>query len=99
MQHKTLHYQKNTIHYYISKKENFSKTILFTHGLTADYSMFEKQVEYFKNKFNIILWDLPLHGNSKQCNLISYNDTADMIYNILMEENIENIILVGMSIG
>ena len=56
MQHKTLHYQKNTIHYYISKKENFSKTILFTHGLTADYSMFEKQVEYFKNKFNIILF-------------------------------------------
>lgn len=99
MQHKILNHQKNTIHYYISKKENFNKTILFTHGLTADYSMFEKQVEYFKDKFNIILWDMPLHGNSKQCNLISYNDTADIIYNILKEENIKNIILAGMSIG
>lgn len=99
MQHKILNHQKNPIHYYISKKENFNKTILFTHGLTADYSMFEKQVEYFKDKFNIILWDMPLHGKSKQYNLISYNDTADIIYNILKEENINNIILAGMSIG
>ncbi len=57
MQHKTLEYQKNTIHYYISKKENFSNTLLFAHGLTADYSMFEKQVEYFKDKINIIYRD------------------------------------------
>ena len=53
MQHKILNHQKNTIHYYISKKEAFNKTILFSRGLTADYSMFEKQVEYFKDKFNI----------------------------------------------
>lgn len=99
MQHKILDYQKNTIHYYINKKENFNKTILFTHGLTANYSMFEKQVVYFKEKYNIILWDMPLHGNSKQCNLISYNNTADIIYNIMKAENIKNIFLAGMSIG
>lgn len=99
MQHKILNYQKHTIHYYISKKETFNKTILFSHGLTADYSMFEKQVEYFKDKFNIIVWDMPLHGKSKQYDFISYNDTADIIYNILIEENIKNIILAGMSLG
>lgn len=99
MQHKILNYQKHTIHYYISKKEVFNKTILFSHGLTADYSIFEKQVEYFKDKFNIIAWDMPLHGKSKQCDFISYNDTADIIYNILIEENIKNITLAGMSLG
>lgn len=99
MQHKILNHQKYTIHYYISKKEAFNKTILFSHGLTADYSMFEKQVEYFKDKFNIIIWDMPLHGKSKQYDFISYNDTADIIYNILTEENIKYITLAGMSLG
>ncbi|WP_242348884.1 alpha/beta fold hydrolase [Mucispirillum schaedleri] len=99
MQHKTLEYQKNTIHYYISKKENFSNTLLFAHGLTADYSMFEKQVEYFKDKMNIILWDMPLHGKSKNCDFFSYNDNADIMYNILKEENINDVTLAGMSMG
>ena len=58
-------FENGNIHYYISKKDNFKKTILFTHGLTADASMFEKQVEYFQDKYNIILWDIPLHGRSK----------------------------------
>lgn len=99
MEHKKLSFETGDIHYYISKKDNLNKTILFTHGLTADYSMFAKQVEYFQNKYNIILWDMPLHGMSKNYKLFSYNSLADIIYKILTHEGIDKIILSGMSMG
>lgn len=99
MEHKIQSFENGNIHYYISKKDNFKKTILFTHGLTADAFMFEKQVEYFQDKYNIILWDIPLHGRSKDYRFFSYDNTADIIYNILHRENIDSVILAGMSMG
>lgn len=99
MEHKIQSFENGNIHYYISKKDNFKKTILFTHGLTADVSMFEKQVEYFQDKYNIILWDIPLHGRSKDYRFFSYDNTADIIYSILHRENIDSVILAGMSMG
>lgn len=99
MEHKILNLEKGNIHYYISKNESHKKTIVFTHGLTADASMFEKQVEYFKNKYNVITWDMPLHGRSKDYKFFSYDNTADIIYSILNYENISKAVLCGMSMG
>ena len=39
-------------------------TIFFLHGLGANFSQFDNQVVYFKSNFNILLINLPAHGNS-----------------------------------
>ena len=51
MEHKTIKNERGTVHYWISRGENTdAATLVFTHGLTADHTMYEKQVEYFKDK-------------------------------------------------
>lgn len=55
MQHKTISAQGGIIHYWINKKKNASECIVFTHGLTADHTMFEKQVSYFSDNYNLLL--------------------------------------------
>lgn len=99
MQHKTILAPGGTIHYWISKNENVSDCIVFTHGVTADHTMFEKQIPYFSDKYTIILWDVPLHGLSRPYQHFSYHDTAEILHNILQKEKIQKVFLVGMSMG
>lgn len=99
MQHKQLITPNGTVHYWINRKEISTECIVFTHGVTADHSMFEKQLEYFAEKYTVILWDVPLHGLSRPYKNFSYYNTAELLHTILHKENIEKIILVGMSMG
>lgn len=99
MQHKLISAPGGTVHYWISKKETASDCIVFTHGLTADHTMFEKQLVYFSKNYTIILWDVPMHGLSKPYRQFSYRDTAKILHGILRKENIEKTFLVGMSMG
>jgi len=85
-------------YYWISKKEN-ARCIVFTHGVTANHEMFEKQVEYFKDNYTIITWDVPLHGKSRPYRDFSYKAVAEDLNEILLRENISKIIMVGMSMG
>ena len=36
--------------------------LVFLPGLTADHRLFDKQVEYFADKANVLVWDAPSHG-------------------------------------
>ncbi len=87
------------VHYWIEKKENNADCIVFTHGLTADHTMFERQASYFSKKYTTIFWDVPMHGLSRPYKNFSYRDTAEILYSILRTENIKKVILVGMSMG
>ena len=49
-----------TIHYWSSILSLDTTTLVFLPGLTADHRLFDKQVEYFDGKYNIIVWDAPL---------------------------------------
>ena len=99
MQHKTILAQGGTVHYWIAKNENVSDCIVFTHGVTADHTMFEKQTSYFSVHYTIILWDVPMHGLSRPYQQFTYRDTAEILHSILQKENIEKTFLVGMSMG
>ena len=33
-------------------------------GLTADHRLFDKQIAYFKDKYNVFVWDAPGHASS-----------------------------------
>lgn len=100
MEHKFVESERGRVHYWISFSEKSeAKTIVFTHGLTASHEMFDKQVEFFKKDFNIILWDVPMHGMSRPYKDFSYENTARELFNILEKEHIEKVVLVGMSMG
>lgn len=100
MEHKTISGVGGKVHYWISKPKDAPKgAIVFTHGLTANHTMYEKQVEYFKNEYTVITWDVPLHGLSIPYQGFSYENTAKDLNTILEQECMEEVSLVGMSMG
>ena len=56
--------QSGDIHYWISITSKNSITLAFLPGLTADHRLFDKQIEYFENKYNVLVWDAPAHAAS-----------------------------------
>lgn len=99
-EHKILKSANGDVHYWIHRNRNKdARCIFFTHGLTANHEMYEKQITYFNEKYTTITWDVPLHGLSRPYRNFSYNNTAQEMKRILEEEGIETVILVGMSMG
>jgi pimeloyl-ACP methyl ester carboxylesterase len=97
---KILNTVRGDVHYWISRAEKAdAKCIVFTHGLTANHSMFEKQTDLFQQEFTVITWDVPLHGLSRPYNDFSYKNCADDLLGILNQENVGKVVLVGMSMG
>ena len=99
MEHKQMTASGGIVYYWVDRAGMNSDCIVFTHGVTADHTMFEKQVRFFSGKYTLILWDVPLHGLSRPYHGFSYRDTADILYSILRKEKIEKAVLVGMSMG
>lgn len=88
------------IHYWINEFKPDRKTLIFLPGLTATHILFEKQVEYFKDKYNILVWDAPGHGVSRPFELkFSLEDKARYLHGILEVEKVEKPILIGQSMG
>lgn len=66
MEHKTIKSANGITHYWISKcVKKGSMNLVFTHGVTADHRMFEKQIEFFAPNHTVVVWDIPLHGKSR----------------------------------
>ncbi len=100
MEHKQVVSENGVVHYWIHKHASATaKCIVFTHGLTADHSMFEKQVSFFEPECTVIVWDVPLHGLSRPYNNFSYRQAAAELKAILDSEGIGKVVLVGMSMG
>lgn len=55
-------YKEGMVFYWHTDIECNKKTLFFLHGLTANHTMFEEQVKFFKDKYNVIAWDAPAHG-------------------------------------
>lgn len=77
-----------------------SEWILFIHGLGGSINTWKKQIEAFKDKFNLIFIDLDGHGKSDD-NYSEYKpkDCTYEINEILEEEHIEKVNLVSLSLG
>lgn len=100
MEKKELKTERGSVFYWIEKNAApRAKCIVFTHGLTANHSMFEKQVEYFRSACTLITWDVPLHGISRPYRDFSYGHCAQDLNEILEREGIGKAVLVGMSMG
>ena len=62
--------------------------------------LFDKQVEYFDGKYNIIVWDAPAHASSWSFRFdFDLFDKAKWLNGILEKEEIIKPIIIGQSMG
>ncbi|QLB51190.1 alpha/beta hydrolase [Streptococcus sanguinis] len=74
--------------------------LIFLPGLTADHRLFDKQIEYFKDKYRVLVWDAPGHASSYPFKLdFSLFDMAKWLDGIFVNEGIERPIIIGQSMG
>ena len=96
---KQYHLEESPIVYYISRKER-AEWILFIHAAFVNHRMFQPQIDYFQDKYNILTLDIIGHGKSTK---VQKGDSIDKmsswINKILKTEKIEKIHIVGISLG
>lgn len=92
--------QSGNIHYWISITNKNSITLAFLPGLTADHRLFDKQIEYFENKYNVLVWDAPAHSASWPFAFdFDLMDEAAWLNGIFEQEEITNPVIIGQSMG
>lgn len=88
------------IHYYMNKVEREEKTLVFLPGLTADHRLFDKQIEYFEGKYNVIVWDAPGHASSWPFSFdFTLLDKTIWLKEIMDQEGIKKPVIIGQSMG
>ena len=88
MQEKQLVTKRGTVFYWYSKCSDADTTLVFLHGLTADHTLFEKQLSHYRSRVNLLCWDAPAHGKSRPYKEFSY-DAAKVLKEILDQEYIK----------
>ena len=89
-----------TIHYWVDKQNTSPITIIFLPGLTADHRLFEKQIEFFRGKYNILAWDAPAHAASWPFDFsFNLSDKAMWLDEIFVKDQIDYPVIVGQSMG
>lgn len=89
------------IHYWINKTaQNSTPQLVFLPGLTADHRLFDKQIEYFKSKYPIFVWDAPAHAASWPFDFnFNLTNKAHWLNEILTIEEFNSPIIIGQSMG
>ena len=100
MLEKTYQTPSGDIHYWINMKDADGVTLHFLPGLTADHRLFDKQIAYFENKYNVLVWDAPGHGSSWPFKFdFNLMDKARWLNEIMEREGITHPVIVGQSMG
>ena len=97
---KTYETPSGVIHYWICKNDLNTLTLVFLPGLTADHRLFDKQIEYFKQKYNVFVWDAPGHAASWPFAFdFDLMDKARWLNEIFSQEKIDLPVIIGQSMG
>lgn len=93
------HLEGSPIVYYISGKEK-TEWILFLHAAFVDHKMFQRQIDYFRDQYNILTLDIIGHGKSTKAQKGDRIDQMSAwINSILKTEKIQKLHIVGISLG
>lgn len=88
------------IHYWINLIDKNMVTLVFLPGLTADHRLFDKQISFFENKYNVFVWDAPAHASSWPFRFdFDLADKARWLEEILTKEEIKHPVIIGQSMG
>jgi len=91
---------RGTVYYWTNENRSSNDTaIVFCHGLTADHTLFDRQVNCLEDRYKIITWDYALHGESKPYKEATFDNINKDLLEILLQESIKKVILVGQSAG
>ena len=86
--------------YFINENNANDEWVIFLHAAFVDHRMFNSQLEYFNDKYNIVAIDILGHGKSVNCNKTdSIEQMASYINNIMQKHNIQKAHFVGVSLG
>ena len=100
MMEKVYHTDHGPVHYWLDAPERSHLTLVFLPGLTADHRLFDKQIEYFRGRYNVFTWDAPGHAASWPFRLdFSLLDKARWLETILKSEDIQRPVIIGQSMG
>ena len=93
--------ESGLIHYWINTKaENSKLQLVFLPGLTADHRLFDKQIEFFKNRYPVFVWDAPAHAASWPFKMnFSLKQKAQWLDEILKQNKFDNPVIIGQSMG
>lgn len=90
---------KSPIVYYVSGREK-DEWVLFIHAAFVNHNMFKTQIDYFRDKYNLLLIDIIGHGGSTDTQKgDSIDKMSAWIHEILKTEEIKKIHIVGISLG
>ena len=88
------------MHYEVSGSSLFKQTVCFIHGLCCDLTDWEHQRTHFQDRYRVIGCDLKGHGCSAvSVEPVSIENWAVDIAELLDSLNVQNVVLVGHSMG
>ena len=93
---KTILYQNRKIFY---RSIGNGDPVMLVHGFGEDGKVWNKQVEYLKKKYHLIVPDLPGSGQSEMIDDMSMEGMAEVLHTIIHEENIDKCTVIGHSMG
>ncbi|HYM92520.1 MAG TPA: alpha/beta hydrolase [Chitinophagaceae bacterium] len=96
MPEKKSDYRGHSIYYRIIGS---GKPVVLLHGFGGDGEVWKNQIEFLKNKFQLIIPDLPGSGKSEMIEDMSIEGMAELIKAILDKENIALCTIIGHSMG
>jgi len=100
MKGKRFETEKGSISYWVGAAQPDRPWLVFLPGLSADHTLFERQIAFFEHRYNCFVWDAPAHGCSRPFELtFSMEDMAAYLHEIFKTEGIEKPVLVGQSLG
>ncbi len=86
--------------YYEVINNNKDKWIVLLHCICANMHIFDDYIDNLSKKYNILLIDLPGHGNSKDYKgKIEFKEVAHKIVEIVDNLNIQTFTIWGISLG
>ncbi len=91
--------EKGDVYYWHTYIDLTKKTIFLLHGLTANYAMFGKQINFLHSKYNVITWDAPAHGKSRPYSDFSYENAVVVMLQILNILQTKEVVIIGQSMG
>lgn len=93
---KTFAYQNKKIFYRSIGKGD---PVMFVHGFGEDGNVWDNQVEFLKDRYWLLVPDIPGSGRSEMINDMSMEGMAEVLHSIIHQENIEKCTVIGHSMG